>query len=54
MHVGKDTIYFNALDPDYPLCPRHKEDVITCECVESCIGKCAAVVLLEVGTEVSS
>lgn len=53
MHVGKVDIYFDAFDPDYPVCFRHKQDIVTCEKTEGCTGKCGAVVLLELGTIVS-
>ena len=52
MHVGKGIIYFDRIDPAYPLCPHHQEDVITCERTEGCEGKCAAVILFEVGSVV--
>ena len=52
MHVGKGKIYFDRTDPAYPLCPHHREDVITCERIEGCQGKCVAVILLEVGSAV--
>lgn len=51
MHVGEKTIYFDAIDPEYPLCPLHKQDMITCEKTETCEGKCAAVILLELGSD---
>ncbi len=51
MHVSKSTIYFDAIDPEYPIYQHHTEDVITCEKTNGCQRKCGAVILLELGTE---